>query len=74
MDTKWVVLTEALNDLEAEIITGFLKEQGIPAQKSDSSPYTGAMRVIGGMAPEVQILVPETFFAEARALIAGLES
>ncbi|MBW6464443.1 MAG: putative signal transducing protein [Dethiobacteria bacterium] len=73
MEYTWVVLIEADNDVEADIILGFLQEKGIPARKADSSPYTGAMRVIGGLAVEVQILVPDSFEEEARDLIDNLE-
>lgn len=66
MDQDWEVLVEAGNDIEADIICGFLQDKGIPARKADSSPYTGAMRVIGGMAVEVQILVPQPFMDQAR--------
>jgi len=73
MEQDWVLLIEADNDLEAEIIIGFLQEKGVPARKSDSSPYTGAMRVIGGMAVEVQVLVPESFLDDATILLNSLE-
>mgnify|MGYP001123424669 CR=1 FL=1 len=73
MDSEWVLLIEAENDLEADIICGFMQEQGIPTRKADSSPYTGAMRVIGGLAVEVQILVPENMLEEARTVLATLE-
>lgn len=73
MEYNWVVLIEADNDVEADIILGFLREKGIPARKADSSPYTGAMRVIGGLAVEVQILVPDSYKEEARDLIDNLE-
>jgi len=66
VDQDWEVLVEAGNDIEADIICGFLQDKGIPARKADSSPYTGAMRVIGGMAVEVQILVPQPFMDQAR--------
>ena len=69
MIDNWVVLMEADNDVEAEIICGFLYEKGIPARKADSSPYTGAMRVIGGLALEVQILVPEPMLNQAKQFI-----
>lgn len=74
MNSNWVVLVEADNDLEADIICGFLREKGIPAQKKDSSPYAGAMRVIGGQALEVQVLVPEAFLSKARVLIKNCNS
>lgn len=67
-----MVLVEADNDIEAEIICGFLHEKGIPARKADSSPYTGAMRVIGGMAVEVQILVPDSFLKQAEELLVSV--
>ena len=70
---SWTVLVEADNDIEAEIICGFLQDKGIPARKADSSPYAGAMRVIGGMAVEVQILVPETFMNQAKELLDTLK-
>ncbi|MDW7738474.1 MAG: DUF2007 domain-containing protein [Bacillota bacterium] len=72
MDENWVILTEVENDLEADIICGLLNENGIPGRKADSSPYTGAMRVIGGLAFEVQILVPEKFFNEAKEMLNNL--
>ena len=73
MENSWTVLVEADNDIEAEIICGFLQDKGIPARKADSSPYAGAMRVIGGMAVEVQILVPETFMNQAKELLDTLK-
>lgn len=73
MEHGWTLLVEADNDLEAEIIIGFLRDKGIPARKSDSSPYTGAMRVIGGMAYEVQVYVPENWLEEASKLLDNLE-
>ncbi len=72
MDNQWVTLVETANDVEADIVCGFLQEAGIPAEKQDSSPYTGAMRVIGGMAPEVQVVVPEAFLRQARELLKDL--
>ncbi len=71
--SEWVLLIEANNDVEADIISGFLQDNGIPSRKADSSPYTGAMRVIGGLAVEVQIFVPESFLEQAKELLAGFE-
>jgi len=73
-EKNWVFLTEVNNDVEADIICGFLWEKGIPARKSDSSPYAGAMRVIGGQAVEVQVLVPEPFLEKAENLLHEFES
>jgi hypothetical protein len=69
VEYSWKILVEADNDIEADIICGFLQDKGVPARKADSSPYAGAMRVIGGMAVEVQILVPESFLDQAKELI-----
>ncbi|MFO8191419.1 MAG: DUF2007 domain-containing protein [Bacillota bacterium] len=69
MAEKWVVLMEAANDIEADIICGFLEDKGIPARKADSSPYSGAMRVIGGSALEVQVLVPHNFLEQAERVV-----
>ncbi|MFO7952235.1 MAG: hypothetical protein R6U91_05460 [Bacillota bacterium] len=74
VENNWVFLTEVSNDVEADIICGFLWEKGIPARKSDSSPYTGAMRVIGGQALEVQVLVPEPYLNQAENLLHEFES
>lgn len=73
MEENWVFLTEATNDVEADIICGFLTDNNIPARTADSSPYTGAMRVIGGLAYEVNILVPEPFLEEAKKLLTTLD-
>ncbi len=69
----WEILVEASNDVEADIICGFLQEKGIPARKADSSPYTGAMRVIGGQAMEVQVLVPGPFLEQAAQLMLEID-
>ena len=73
MSEQWVLLREAANDLEAKIISDFLHDQGIPARLMDSSPYTGAMRIIGGMSPEVEIYVPQAFIEQARGLLIDIE-
>ncbi len=74
MENGWALLMEANNDVEADIICGFLRDNGIPSRKADSSPYTGAMRVIGGLAVEVEIYVPEAFFEQAEELMATFEA
>ena len=70
---EWVLLIEAESDVEAAIISGLLAEHGIPVRKEDSSPYTGAMRVIGGMAYEVKLMVPGPLYAQAKNLLVNLE-
>ncbi|NLY39977.1 MAG: DUF2007 domain-containing protein [Firmicutes bacterium] len=68
-DEQWVFLVEAYNDVEAQIILGLLESEGIPARKEDSDPFTGAMRVLGGQAYEINILVPPSRLEQARALL-----
>jgi hypothetical protein len=69
MQEEWVMLVEAESDIEADIIAGLLVENGIPVRKEDSSPYTGAMRVIGGLAYEIKILVPSPLLENAKLLL-----
>ncbi len=74
VENEWALLIEANNDVEADIICGFLQDNGIPARKADSSPYTGAMRVIGGLAVEVEVYVPNPFLGQAKKLLANFEA
>jgi len=74
LESNWTLLVEANDDVEADIICGFLQDNGIPTRKADSSPYTGAMRVIGGLAVEVEIYVPEPFLEAANELLISFES
>ena len=73
MREEWVLLIEAESDLDAAIISGLMAEHGIPVRKEDSSPYTGAMRVIGGMAYEVRLMVPKLLYEQAKNLLVSLE-
>ncbi len=68
-EENWVIIVEALNDTEAEIIKGLLESAGIPVKCRDANPYTGAMRVIGGLAYEINILVPEKFREHAQEVL-----
>jgi len=74
VDNSWEVLVETNNDIEADILCGFLRDKGIPARKADSNPYAGAMRVIGGQAVEVQVLVPRPFLEQAKELLQDFSS
>jgi len=73
MQEEWVMLVEAESDLEAAIISGLMAEHGIPVRREDSSPYTGAMRVIGGLAYEVTLMVPRLLYGQAKALLDEIE-
>jgi hypothetical protein len=69
MPEEWVFLAEAFNDVEAEIICGLLQASGIPCRKEDRDSLTGAMRVIGGLAYEIRIMVPKPLLKQAQALL-----
>ncbi|MBS3943016.1 MAG: DUF2007 domain-containing protein [Dethiobacter sp.] len=69
MADQWELLVEVFNDVEADLVCGLLQSAGIPCRKEDSDTLTGAMRVIGGQAFEIQILVPERLLKQARDLL-----
>ncbi len=69
MEEKWVQLLEAFNDVEAEIICGLLQSANIPCRKADRDALAGAMRVIGGQAYEIRIMVPQRLLPQARLLL-----
>lgn len=74
MKDDWVFLVEAFNDVEADIICGMLETNGIPTRKEDRDSITGAFRVIGGQAMEVQVKVPRELLDKARELLRTLDS
>lgn len=69
MQEEWVFLVEAVNDVEAEIISGLLQASGILSRKEDSDSLAGAMRVIGGQAYEIWIMVPAPLLKKAQAVL-----
>jgi hypothetical protein len=71
MEEEWAFLMQAFNDLEAEIVCGLLQEASIPVRQKDSDSLTGAMRVVGGQAYEIDIFVPLKMLPRARALLAA---
>ncbi len=70
MEEEWTFLMQAFNDIEAEIVCGLLREASIPVRRKDSDPLSGAMRVVGGQAYEIDIFVPQKMLPRARALLA----
>ncbi|HPU01179.1 MAG: hypothetical protein GX890_05185 [Firmicutes bacterium] len=73
MEEEWAFLMRAFNDLEAEIACGLLRQDSIPVRLKESDPLTGAMRVLGGQAYEIDILVPRQMLPRAKALLAAAE-
>ncbi len=68
-ETKWISIIEAENDIEANIISSCLNSSGIPVKLVDGDPYSGAMRVIGGLANNITIMVPEEYYNKATEVI-----
>lgn len=63
-----VFLTEAYNDIEADIICGLLKTRGIQYEKLHRGPYQG-LGVIMGQEIGVTVMVLPEQLAEARLLL-----
>ncbi|NLI70967.1 MAG: hypothetical protein GX364_08905 [Firmicutes bacterium] len=66
----WVLLTEAYNDTEADIICSLLATFDIPARKEYTGPYKG-LKVVFGQEIGVEIMVPENLLISAREIIAS---
>ena len=71
-DEEWVEVVETGQDEEAELIGGFLKSQGIPAEvegPSGGSPWPENLGAFGMS----RVMVPADRAAEARELLARRE-
>lgn len=68
----WAVLTEAYNDVEADILVAVLRSRDIPAEKREKG-FLAGMRVIMGQAYGIDVLVPERLLAEAREALRRAE-
>jgi hypothetical protein len=72
-ERTWKTVITVQGELQAEVLRGLLEAQGIPAHLSQE----GVARAYGfGVGPlsEVDILVPEDFFAAAQKVIAGYKA
>ena len=68
----WVVVLHISGELQAELLRGLLESQGIPVRLSQE----GAARVFGftvGPMANVEIMVPESHFQEAKSVFARYE-
>ncbi len=64
---EWIFLTDAFNEIEADIICGVLETNDIPVKK-EYPTYTG-IKVIFGQAMNVSIMVPGQFYDRAKVLL-----
>jgi hypothetical protein len=72
-EPNWVSVTTVQGELQAELLRGLLKAQGIVVQLSEE----GVARVYGftvGPLAEVDLLVPENQLQEAQKVIADYQS
>ena len=69
-DRIWYIVAEAQGMTEAEIVGGLLRTAGIPVYFFREALGT-AMPVSVGLVGGVQVAVPESYYAEAMALLEG---
>ncbi len=69
---EWVILMEAANETEADLVCGLLDSYEIPVEKRYSGPFAG-LKVIFGQELGVDIMVPSKFLEWARDLIKSEE-
>ncbi len=65
MDKGFVVLTVVYNEVEADLLVGFLEGEGIPAQKRTQVPHSVYPFTADGLA-QVEILVPQELLPRAK--------
>ncbi len=68
MDERFVPLTAVWGEVEAELLIGFLKGEGIPARKRTQVPPSVYPFTVDGLA-EVEILVPQHLLPRAREVL-----
>ena len=64
---EWFFLTDAFNEVEADIICGVLETNEIPFKK-EYPTFTG-IKVIFGQATDVTIMVPRQYLERAKELL-----
>jgi len=69
---EWVFLVNCADEIEASLIMGVLKEDGIPTMEQYSGSG-GYMKIISGMGKNVDILVPASHHARATEILASLQ-
>ncbi len=67
-EPTWVFLTEVFNEVEADIISGFLESEEIPVKKEYTGPFPG-LKVIFGQESGFSLMVPEEHLKRAQKLL-----
>ena len=65
---EWVFLTEVFNEVEADIVIGFLESEEIPVKKEYTGPFPG-LKVIFGQESGFSIMVPADYLQRAKKLL-----
>ena len=67
-EPEWVFLTEVFNEVEADIVIGFLESEEIPVKKEYTGPFPG-LKVIFGQESGFSIMVPADYLQRAKKLL-----
>lgn len=69
---EWTFLVNCRDEIEAGMIMGVLKEEGIPAMEKYSGS-DGYMKIISGLGKNVDVLVAASHHARAVEVLAALQ-
>lgn len=73
-EIAWKVAIETTGSAEAEILRGLLEAQGIEVWLSQEGAGKSVYPVTTGVFGKVEILVPETQLAQAKSILAEVDS
>ncbi len=68
MSERWTVVLTTYNQAQADVLRGLLEAQGVPARLLQE-PAARALGLQVGPLGEIQIAVPESREADARAVV-----
>jgi hypothetical protein len=69
---EWIFLVNCRDEIEAGMIMGVLKEEGIPTMEKYSGA-DGYMKIISGLGKNVDIMVAASHHARATEVLAALQ-
>ena len=70
----WTLLVNCSDEIEATMITGALKEEGIPSRTQYRGASGDYMKIITGLGRDVDILVPAQEHTRAKAILESLQT